>query len=364
MTALTPNEELHKTEPVSILEFATFLLRHRKLIVWCAGVLAVITVLMQSFGAKQYTSSTMFVPESSNQQASPLAMVASQIGAADFGLDPTRSPAFYADLLKSREVLTAILQSEYRFPADTGMTTGPLVDLLNVSAPTSALKLRKAIAKLASLVQVDLKTKTGVISINARMPNPLLAQQVAQHFLDELNRFNLEKRQSRAGAERRFTDGRLAQLQVEQRDVENRLQIFLQQNRDYRNSPELAFQYERMAREVEFRRTVFVTVSQSNEKARMDEARDTPAITVVERPSLPAKEDGRGRTISGLLAIAFGGLAAIGIGFVRDALERRRAAADPELGALSAAVDETRKDLGRILRRVRRSSQRQGTTSS
>lgn len=96
----------------------------------------------------------------------------------------------------------------------------------------------------------------------------------------------------------------------------------------------------------------------------MDEARDTPVITVIERPSLPARADGRGRTKFGLLAIFLGSLTAVGIGFARDALERRRAAADPEFEALSAVAEEAREDLGRILRRVRRAFPRRGATSS
>jgi uncharacterized protein involved in exopolysaccharide biosynthesis len=105
-----------------------------------------------------------------------------------------------------------------------------------------------------------------------------------------------------------------------------------------------------MAREVEFRKNVYTTVAQSNEKARIDEARDTPVITVVERPSLPARPDGRGRIKFGLLALIVGMLAAIGIGYARDAVERRRDAADPEFEAFSAVAEQTRDDLGRILR--------------
>jgi len=293
-----------------------------------------------------------------------VAGMAAQLGVVAPGTDATQSPAFYADLLKSREVLSTILQGEYRFPTDTGVASGKLIDLLKVKARTDGLRMVKAIAKLTGSLQVNLKARTGVIAFQVRMPNPVLAQQVVQRFLDELDRFNREQRRSQAGAERRFTDSRIVQLQRELRDVEDRLQAFLQRNRDYRNSPELTFQRDRMAQEVAFRQNVYTTVAQSNEKARIDEARDTPVITVVERPSLPARADGRGLAKFGLLAIILGGLAAVGIGFAREALARRRAAADPEFEALSAIANETREDFGRILRRVRRAFPRRGATSS
>lgn len=350
-TDSTPNEGPVQAEQGSILEFITFLLRHRKKIMISAGAAFVIVFLILSFGDKKYTSSASFMPEASSQ-TSALAAVAAQFGASGIGVDPTQSPAFYTDLLKSREVLSAVLEADYHFPTDTGAASGKLIDFLKVSASTNGLRMMKSITTLSGLLNVDLRVRTGVIGLQVRMPNAVLAQEVAQRLLDELNRFNLERRQSRAGAERRFTDSRMVQLQAEQRNAEDDLQSFLQQNRDYKNSPVLALRYDRMVREVDFRKSVYVTVAQANEKARIDEARDTPVITVIEPPSLPAREDGRGRTVSGLLAVMFGGLIGIGIGFVGDSMERRRKAIDPEFMAFSAAADETRRDLRRMLTRL------------
>lgn len=246
MTAPIPDEELAETEQVSMFEFVTFLLRHRRLIAGCAGALFLVVVLPKSFGGRQYTSAASFVPQSSNR-ASGLAGMAAQFGVVAPGTDATQSPAFYADLLKSREVLSTILQGEYRFPTDTGVASGKLIDLMQVKAPTDGLRMVNAIAQLIGSLQVNLKARTGVITFQVRMPNPVLAKQVVQRFLDELDRFNLEQRQSQAGAERQFTDSRIVQLQRELRDVEDRLQAFLQRNRDYRNSPELTFQRDRLA---------------------------------------------------------------------------------------------------------------------
>ena len=44
--------------------------------------------------------------------------------------------------------------------------------------------------------------------------------EVAQRFLDLLNEFNLERRQSQAAAERKFVEGRLAEVQANEQVVE------------------------------------------------------------------------------------------------------------------------------------------------
>jgi uncharacterized protein involved in exopolysaccharide biosynthesis len=352
MTAPTPVEGLAEIEQVSVLQYATLVLRHRRLSAVCAAVLFLTVVLARSFGDRLYTSSASFVPQSSDQM-SGLAGLAAQLGVAPAGPEVTESPAFYSDLLKSREVLTAVLQSEYRFPTDTGVASAELIDLLRVRARTDGLRMAKAIRKLTSLLRVSLRTKTGVIALEVRMPNPVLAQEVAQKFLDEVNRFNLERRQSQAGAERRFTDGRIAELQRQLRDAEDQLQGFLQRNRDFANSPELTFQRDRLAQEVQFRQSVYTTVSQSNEQARMDEVKDTPVITVVERPNLPPKDDGRGRLTFGALALILGSVVGTGIGVGRDAIARRRASEDEQFGRLTAAARDTRADIRQLWRRAR-----------
>ena len=65
-----------------------------------------------------------------------------------------------------------------------------------------------------------------------------------------------------------------------------------------------------------------------------------------------------------MLAIILGGLAAVGIGYARDALDRRRAAVDPQFEVLVAVAKETRGDLGRILWRVRGAFARRGAKSA
>jgi uncharacterized protein involved in exopolysaccharide biosynthesis len=354
MTESQQRDRIDDLEPSPPLQFAAFIARHVKLIGVLAASLFVITVLALSVSDDRFASSESFVPQSSSQ-TSALAGVAAQFGVVAGGSDATQSPAFYADLLKSREVLTTVLRNRFEYTGMNGNVSDSLINLIGVTAQTEPLRTTKALEKLSNMVQVNLKARTGVVSFDVRMPNAVLAQQVAQRFLDEVSRFNQEQRQSRAGAERRFTDGRVVELQRELRDAEDRLQAFLQRNRDYRNSPELSAERDRIIREIDLRQTVFGTVAQSNEKARIDEARDTPVITVVEAPNLPGRPDGRGRLVWGLFALFAGAAAAIVIAYTAEVLEARRLAADPDYIEVHSAAtrvgDLARKYFGRARRR-------------
>lgn len=332
-----------RREQLSLRPFATVLLRHRRLILYSALTLFVVVVVPMSFTARTYNSSASFMPQASSQR-SGLSALAAQFGVPATVATASESPAFYADLLGTREVLQAVLESQYRVPTDTGVASGNLMDFLKVRATSEALRIEKALRRLQSLLSVDLQTRTGVVRFSVRAPNRVLAQQVAQRLLDEVNRFNLEQRQSQASAERRFTEGRLQALQTELRAAEDRLQAFLQHNRDFR-SPELTFEQGRLARDVELRQAVYTTVAQANEQARINEVRDTPVITVIDPPSLPSQPEGRGRTKGGALALILGGLAGLVMAYGKEFAQHARS--EGHADELSSLARETVADLRR-----------------
>jgi uncharacterized protein involved in exopolysaccharide biosynthesis len=177
-------------------------------------------------------------------------------------------------------------------------------------------------------------------------------------ILDRLNWFNLVTRQSQAGAERRFMEGRLDEARAELRTAEDRLQNFLQRNRDFRNSPELTFQQDRLARDVQMRQQVYTSLAQAYEQARIEEVRDTPVITVVEQPDLPIRPDRRGAARSALVALIAGGMLGTLIAFVMTVMERERALNEDEMVAVQAelrtAVGEMRRPWRLLLPRERK----------
>ncbi len=88
-TAPSPHEGPPKPEQGSLLEFFTFLLRHRRKITLSAGVVFVVVFLVLSLGVKQYTSSPRHSCREASSQSSALAAVAAQLfGASGIGVEP------------------------------------------------------------------------------------------------------------------------------------------------------------------------------------------------------------------------------------------------------------------------------------
>ena len=196
-----------------------------------------------------------------------------------------------------------------------------LIEILGIRAGDPERRLDAAIKRLRSSIDAKLGPRTGVVSLTVKAPRPVLAQQVTDKLLEELNRFNLQTRQSQAAAERRFTEQRLQEVQADLRQAEDGLQAFLQRNRDFVNSPVLQFQHDRLEREVLMRQQVYTTLVQAHEQAKIEEVRDTPVLTIIEPASLPLEADRRGLLVSALVALVLGfvlsSLWAVGAAFLR-----------------------------------------------
>ncbi len=323
MTQSTHGSGEDGLDQVSVGDIVAFFQRRwRTIAISTVGSLLLVVAILL-FRDREYTSSASFVPQASDK-SSALSGLAAQFGVSAGGPDATESPAFYVDLLTTREILTTVLEASYPITTDRGATMVKLINALDVNESTPGRRLDKAIEKITKRMQVTQKARTGVVSLSLRLNDPQLVQEVVRRLMDEVGRFSATKRNAKAAAEAKFTERRMLELRNQLRDAEDQLQAFLQQNRDYRNSPELTFRHDRLQNEVDFMRTILTGVSQANERARMDEARDTPVIMVIESPSLPPKPDSRGIARFGIVAIIVGGLLGIVIGLVADMRDHRR----------------------------------------
>ena len=86
---------------------------------------------------------------------------------------------------------------------------------------------------------------------------------------------------------------------------------FIDQNSRWMDSAQLTFDHDRLQREVMMRQQIVTSLSQSFEQARIDEVRDTPVITIVERPEAPVYPNPRNLYVKGLLGIVLGALLAV-----------------------------------------------------
>lgn len=283
----------------------------------CALVAIVVTISLVL--PRQYTASVTFAPQSPTSSLSRLSGVAAQLGISVPPQQASESPDFYADLITSRHVLKELVNFTYEVRDDVGLSRETLIQYYGIRASDSARREDVAVRRLKEEMQVAVNSKTGVVNVKFTDRDPYVASEVTKRTLDLLNQYNVKKRQSQARAERQFVEARLVEARSELNAAENGLQVWLQQNRNYRDSPRLLFEYQRLQRTVSLGEVVVNTLAQSFEQTRIEEVRDTPVLNVIDEPSVPSHPDSRHIVAKAFLTTVLGGMLSLLTVLVRRA---------------------------------------------
>lgn len=275
-------------DEISFEPLKQFLARHWRKLGLAAAVGLGLGFAAVALLAPRYRAGFAFVSQSRSTQAGGIASLAAQFGLSQLMNDGGRSPAFYQELLTTDEFLQSIAKATYQVRDDKAMRQGDLGTWLKVKEDSPSERLFKTTDKLRKILAVGTSLKSGLVTVTVTTKYPELSEQIAANLLDAVGTFNNQSRKAQATAERQFTERRMQDAGAELRAAEDRLQQFLESNRTFRSSPELTVSYDRLSRNVSFQQQVYTTLAQAYEQARIEEVRDTPSITIVERP-LPAR---------------------------------------------------------------------------
>lgn len=331
-------------EDVSVFDLLTPLVRRHRLILVTALGCALVTAIVVLILRPRYTALTTFVPEATKESSlsSSLGGLATQFGLGTQVATPY-SPDFMADVLRSRGIREAVLTTEFPVPRGGARKANrPLLEILEVEGDTPARRLEEALESLADATSLSPDRRTGVLSLKVTLRDPNLAAQVANRMVEELNKFNVERRRSQSGEERIFTERRLQELRKELADAEDELVRFLQRNRQFSEFSVASVGARSLERKVQMKQEVLATMSRSYEEARINEVRDTPVLTVIDRAEPPAWKSFPKRTISVLVALVVGAVLGIGLAYLAEARRRVRPETRADYREFLAAVGEVR----------------------
>jgi uncharacterized protein involved in exopolysaccharide biosynthesis len=317
-------------------------LKRRRLLFGVPLLTFVVVVVATFLWPRSYTAEFTFVPQvSGNANMSGAAGLAAQFGINVAGLDLTQSPAFYADLLRSDAAGRFLALTPYHLPRGKDSLVANAITIFDVNTGSAERDAADAAELLMERVKVATDVRTGIVHFAVNTRESALSFQIAKRAVDYLDQFNNSTRRSQAGAERRFIEQRLNEGRRELLGAEDRLRQFLVTNRDYINSPTLSLEHDRIGREVTMWQEVYTGLRQQYEQARQSEVRDTPEITLVEPPVLPARPDRRRLLVKGLLAILAGAWLAIVIAATQEFLARRRVENADEVEALESLARDS-----------------------
>lgn len=333
-------------EDVSLLQLLTPLVRRWKLLLGIPILLGLLAGLVSLVLPSVYTAETTVTPVASSSGSmgssalASLAGLAGQLGVSTGG-GASLSPDFIANVLKSREVLSATLESRFRDRAAGGKET-PLLDILRVKGGTELARVNQGVRQLGASVQTKVDRPTGIVTLIVKARDPVLAADIANQMLVLLNRFNLERRQSQSREQARFTRERMTEAAGELRQAEAAQLRFLQANREYQGSPVLEFEASRHQRAVDLKQEVYVSLVKAYDEARISEVRDTPLITTIDSAVAPNKRSAPRPLLNVAIALIAGGVLAFVLVFLLEQRARAVQSGGPEYRAFRQAWNAAR----------------------
>jgi uncharacterized protein involved in exopolysaccharide biosynthesis len=257
---------------------------------------------------------------------------------------------FYASLPKSREITTKTAETVYTVvdPETGAKQSGTFAQLYGKQGKPAAL-LGHSLKLLDDRTDVTVDVRTGTVVLATRARRPELAVAINNRMLDLINAFNIERRQEQASAEHRFVEEQRQQAHQQLIEAESALQGFMERNRMWQTSPQLVFEHGRLDRRVMIQQQVYLTLSEFAHRARFEEVRNTPVLTIVERPeSTVDPATGKSPLFIAVLCALAAAIIAIGVAFGAAYLDQQKAENRAEVDELLDLSRATVRDLSPI----------------
>jgi len=272
-----------------LISIVQLLKQHKRLLGWGAFVCWALVFGVFQFAHDRFETEASFMPSGPNQSelgnalssisGSGIGGLASSMGLLSGGGGGTvLAPKFYADLVTTDAILLQVIDT----------TRTPYNYFKVYGMPTKDRKPERArdyaLDHLRRRIKVDLDARTAVITVKFAGRTPEFSVQVMHTLLDAVNRFNIQTLQTTARARTKFTEGRIAVMKDDVSVAETRLRDFLTQNRTYAQSPLLTLQQLQLRQDYSLKNEMLISLENSLEKARLDEVRDTPVLTILDQP--------------------------------------------------------------------------------
>lgn len=240
--------------------------------------------------------------------------------------DYAASPQLYVQLIESEELRRRLLRSRFASPSAAGTKdSATLLSLLDIAGSDARRVEEKALVRLGKSLSANVDGTSNIVEVRARLESAELAAAVANSAVALVHEFDREQRRFRAESRRKFIEARVSSARDELNLREQRSRVFYETNFLWQNSPHLAFEESQLRRNLAATTALFVSLQRQYDAARLDEADNAPAITVIDAAIPPRKADWPRYWLLLANALAVGGLLGVATaGVVSFVAERRR----------------------------------------
>ena len=315
-------QQLLDGDEISLLDYWRVVWKYKWLIGGLCSVSVIAALVFSLLSPKIYESTaTIFNPKEGGG-----GNLLSALGAV--GLGQQIAGISIPSLTPNRDLFISLLKSR--------LLAKDVAERFNLKERYQAQTLEEAIASARNIPKIS-QTKEGVIEIRVEDTDPKMAADMANFYLELLDRVVSKLGTSAAGRQARFIAEQLSRANKELIAAEETVRQFQEKNRavllgDMSNSmrlpatrvPQVGLELARLTRDVKLQETIYTLLTQQLEQAKISEAQDMPVVQVLDR-AVPAIHKSKPKiklnmALAGAVSLFLG----VFLAFVLEYIQRQR----------------------------------------
>jgi len=299
-----PDNRQPDEDEINLLDLLIVLAKHKKRIIGLTIAAALLAIGYALSLPNIYTATTKILPPQQSQSSASamLSQLGGLAGMAGSSLGIKNPSDLYIAMLKSRSLMEKLVKR---------------LDLQKVYKQETFNGTLKALEG-SMVVSSD---KGGFIIVEVSDKDPQLAANLANAFVEELDKLLHTYSLTDASQKRTFFDQQLRQAKDKLTDAELVLD----------KTPNTSLKYLDALRNLKYQEAVWEILAKQFEMAKLDEAKDFPLIQVLDKAMPPEKKSKPKRSTIVMLATLAAFFLAVILAFISEALAR--SGSDPEQGA-------------------------------
>jgi uncharacterized protein involved in exopolysaccharide biosynthesis len=256
-------QDLPEDDEFNLLDMLIVLAKHKAMILKVTIAAALVSVVVTLLMSNIYTGTTKILPPQQSQSSAStlLNQLGGLAGMAGSSLGIKNPNDLYIGMLKSRNVMEKVVK---RFDLQKIYETKSMTDTLQ---------------KLNSNVLIT-SGRDGVITVEADDKDPKRAADMANAFIEELDKLMQTFSLTEASQRGLFFEQQLKQARDKLTDAELALD----------KTPSTSLHYMDAVRNVKYQEAVWEILAKQFEMAKLDEAKDYPLIQIMDVASTPEKK--------------------------------------------------------------------------
>ena len=312
---------------ISLSDILLIIAEQLKVIVLTAFIIVFFTFTYVRFimPPEFVSSATILLPESKSANLGGLAGLASQFGVnvpSGSNVDLS-SPSLFPDLLVSRTFAEKLLMKEFytkKYSKKLSLLAVLTHGLEKPKVGKDTL-ITRSLSLFGEMLQFKDSPNSPFSTITATAFEPELAKELADVTISELELLNRYYKSQTVQQKLFFISNRIKSVEIDLRSSEIILKQFNEENRQI-SSPSLELELERLSRDVEIQKGIYLTLKQQYELAKIEEVQEASIVQILDKPQIPLNPSNKNLSqivpASGFIGLILGVL----LGFLRSLVEK------------------------------------------